>query len=101
MVLFSASKVYNVTMSGKQKLDIGRVRMYDNAVVSAACAGGHLRPRSISLPGRALEIAVIQREWDGVHRGARLRYFLVTAVDGSQWKLCFQSQESSWIVEEL
>lgn len=88
-------------MAGKQKLDIGRVRMHEDAVVSAACATGRLRPRSITLPGRALAIADITREWSGIHRGARLRYFLVTAVDGSRWKLCFQSQECAWLVEEL
>ena len=92
---------YNDPVSNKQKLDIGRVRIHEDAVVTATCAAGRLRPRSISLAGRALEVAAIQREWAGVHRGARLRYFLVTAGDGSRWKLCFQSAECAWLAEEL
>jgi hypothetical protein len=30
-----------------------------------------------------------------------LRYFLVSARDGSQWRLCFQCKECNWLVEEM
>jgi hypothetical protein len=88
-------------MSGKQRLNLGSVRVDEHALVSVVCVSGRLRPRAITFSDRSLLVANILREWNGVHQGSRLRYFLVTAADGSHWKLCFQSQECAWLVEEI
>lgn len=87
-------------MSGKPKLDMGIVRIYDDAIVAASFSCGRVMPRFLVIADRRIVLGPVLHAWHGCHCSTMLRYYLVAAEPAS-WKLCFISDACRWMAEEV
>ena len=87
-------------MGSDLRLDIGAVRIREDATVHVLCRQGAMIPRHVQLGAMAYPITNILRTWEGRHHNERLFYFLVSSGDVAL-KLCFLSHDCAWMVEEM
>jgi hypothetical protein len=79
---------------------MGQTRIHEGVDVYAIFARGQVLPRAFRWAGRTYTVEHIHQQWGGRHGAARLCYFAVTAA-GSAYKLCFNTQELTWLLEEV
>ncbi|MHB9131911.1 MAG: hypothetical protein ACYDBB_12600 [Armatimonadota bacterium] len=84
----------------KVSLPQSKVVVREDATVYATCGHGRITPLAVYSGERLSRVETITRTWMGKHRAARLFYFEVTA-DQRPLKLCFNTGEVLWMVEEL
>lgn len=79
---------------------MGQTRIHEAIEVFALFRQGRLLPRAFRWQGRTYTIEQIQQSWSGRNGSIRLHYFAVT-VAGNAYKLCFNTQELDWLLEEI
>ena len=79
---------------------MGQTRVHEDIDVYAIFNKGEVVPRAFRWSGRTYNIDQVNQHWSGRNGAIRLRYFAVTAA-GNAYKLCFNTQECLWILEEV
>ncbi len=79
---------------------MGQTKVHEAVEVFAAFARGLATPRAFRWGGRVYTVEQVNQRWTGRNGGMRLYYFAVTA-GGNAYKLCFNSQELHWMLEEV
>lgn len=79
---------------------MGQTRVHEAVDVYAVFAQGQIVPRAFRWSGRTYTVEQVHQRWDGKHGAIRLHYFAVTAA-GNAYKLCFNAQELTWLLEEV
>ncbi len=74
--------------------------IHESVEVYAVFKQGQVIPRAFRWAGRTYQIETINQKWAGRNGSIRLYYFAVTAA-GNAYKLCFNSQELDWVLEEV
>lgn len=80
---------------------MGQVKVHENIDVYAIFKSGQVVvPRAFRWSGRTYNVDQVNQRWTGRNGAIRLYYFAVTAA-GNAYKLCFNSQECHWMLEEV
>lgn len=79
---------------------MGQTRVHEGVDVYAVFAKGQVVPRAFRWSGRTYTVDQVNQHWSGHNGGIRLYYFAVTAA-GNAYKLCFNSGEMHWMLEEV
>ncbi len=79
---------------------MSQTRVHEAVDVYAVFAKGQIVPRAFRWSGRTYTVDQVHQRWAGRNGVARLHYFAVTAA-GNAYKLCFNAQELSWMLEEV
>jgi len=79
---------------------MGQTRVHEDVDVYAAFVRGQVVPRAFRWSGRTYNVDHVHQRWSGRNGGVRLHYFAVTAA-GNAYKLCYNSQEMGWVLEEV
>ena len=79
---------------------MGQTRVHEDVDVYAIFAKGQVVPRAFRWSGRTYNVDQVNQRWSGKNGGVRLYYFAVTAA-GNAYKLCFNSLELHWMLEEV
>jgi hypothetical protein len=77
-----------------------QTRVHEDVDVYAIFSRGQVAPRAFRWSGRTYNIEQVNQRWTGRNGAIRLHYFAVTAA-GNAYKLCFDSQECHWVLEEV
>ncbi len=75
-------------------------RVHEGIDVYAAFIGGKIAPRAFRWSGRTYNIEHIHQNWTGRNGNVMLYYFAVTS-GGNAYKLCLNSQQMEWMLEEV
>ena len=79
---------------------MGQTRVHEAVDVYAVFAQGVVVPRAFRWSGRTYTIDQVNQRWSGRNGAVRLQYFAITSA-GNAYKLCFNTQECSWMLEEV
>ena len=79
---------------------MGQTRVHEDVDVYAVFSHGQVAPRAFRWSGRTYTVDRVNQRWSGRNGAIRLYYFAVTAA-GNAYKLCFNTQECCWLLEEV
>ncbi len=79
---------------------MGQTRVHEDVDVYAIFSKGTIVPRAFRWSGRTYNVEQVNQRWAGRDGAMKLQYFAVTSA-GNAYKLCFNSQECHWILEEV
>lgn len=79
---------------------MGRIILHEHVMVNANFGPEGITPRAFRLTGLTVRVEMIHHQWRGQHGVDPLHYFAVTA-GGRPYKLCFNSRDATWLLEEV
>lgn len=79
---------------------MGRVVIHDQVIVNANFGPTGITPRAFRLIGQTVHIEHIHQQWCG-HHGVHTLYYFAATAGGRPYKLCFQSRDATWRLEEV
>lgn len=77
-----------------------QTRVHEDVDVYAVFTKAQIVPRAFRWSGRTYTIEQVNQRWSGHNGAIRLHYFAVTAA-GNAYKLCFNTHECHWMLEEM
>jgi hypothetical protein len=79
---------------------MGQTNVHEDVDVYAVFRQGQVTPRAFRWSGRTYTVDNIHQRWSGRNGAIRLCFFAVTSA-GNAYKLCFDTQECRWMLEEV